>query len=483
MVKLCLTLAEESPSTLKKRIIQYSGQVPLIEVRLDYLSSPELPTLPGNTETEFIATCRPAREGGRYRGSEADRLGLLRKAAEQGFAWLDLEHDVESDPLLPDSTRVVRSYHSFQSFPQDLPALFEKVRKRRADVTKLSITASGTQELVRLLNFMESVPAEAPHIVLGMGSFGQPSRSLGAFLGNFWTYVTLSEENAVAPGQFSLKKALDWYRFPSWGSVPSLYGVLGNPVAHSLSPWLHNRLFEQYGLESIYLPFLLDDVASWFDYVAHSRLCFCGFSVTLPFKTSVAKYVLAESRAETLNTLTKSGSRWEGLNTDYAGFLKPLTSRFGLKGKTAVVLGHGGVAHTVVAALLKEGTRVVIVGRNRQRAARFAAQYKCRSALFSDLPLRADLCVNTTPVGQYPRTEDSPLLERQLDFDCVYDLVYHPEKTRLLEIAQKKEISTISGMEMFVEQAALQFLAWTGIDPERGLIREMIREVSTEGYQ
>lgn len=478
--KLCLTLAEESLSTLERKVAQHSGRVPVIEIRLDYLARPEVPPLPGNTSTEFVATCRAAREGGRYKGSEGDRLALLKKAAESGFTWLDLEHDVEEDPSLPTATRVVRSYHCFGSFPESLPALLERMRAQRAEVIKLAVNVSGTGELVTLLSFMESFPSETPHIVLGMGSFGQSSRTLGVFLGNYWTYVAAAEEDAAAPGQFSLKKALDWYRLPSWVSAPPIYGVLGNPVAHSMSPQLHNHLFGHYRLKKVYFPFLLDCLDPWFDYVARSRLSFSGFSVTLPFKADVVKHVSLESAADVLNTLIRVDSHWEGSNTDYAGFLKPLQSRFDLKGKTAVVLGHGGVAHTVLAALRREGAQVVVVGRSRQRAAQFAARYGCRHAHFSDLPLRADLCVNATPVGQYPQVEDSPLLENQLDFGYVYDLVYHPEETRLLRMAAKKGILTISGIEMFVEQAALQFLAWTRIEPERELVREMIREISTE---
>ncbi len=481
MIDLCLTLAEESLSGLKEKIDRYSGTVPFIEVRLDYLTPPQLPPLPNGTWTSFVATCRPKREGGRYEGAEGDRCELLRKAAENGFAWLDLEHDLDRDLHLPSRTRIVRSYHRFEGFPQDLPLLFEKIRARPGDVTKLALSVSGTGQLVALLSFMESVPSTISHIILGMGPLGQPSRFLGGFLGNHWTYVAAEEENAAAPGQFAVRTALECYRLSSWDTVPALYGVLGNPVAHSLSPTLHNRLFAHYGLSKLYFPFFLDDLGSWFDYVGPSRLAFHGFSVTLPFKTDVLKYVdFPGSPVSALNTLKRKNSGWEGINTDYAGFLSPLTSRFTLKGKKAVVLGNGGVAHTVVSALQHEKARVVVVGRNRERVARFAARYDCDHALFSDLPLRADLCVNATPVGQYPGVEASPLREDQLDFDCVYDLVYHPASTRLLEIAERKGMEAISGMEMFVEQAALQFLAWTGIQPDRGLVQEIVTEISTE---
>lgn len=476
-MNLCLTLAEESLLRLREKIDRYQDQVRFIEVRLDYLKVPGLPELPSASSTEFIATCRPAREGGVFQGSEEDRLRLLRQAAESGFRWIDLEHDVATDLPFPDSVGVVRSYHCFAGFPENLEGLFGRVRERGGTITKLAVTVGGTEELVALLRFMESIPGTVPHIIIGMGPFGQPSRLLGFFLGNYWTYVAETEQDPPAPGQFPLTQAVDWYRFNSWKSAPFIYGVLGNPVAHSMSPWIHNVLFQHYGLKKVYFPFQLDRLDPWFQYIDASQLSFHGFSVTLPFKSEVVKLVrICESPLASLNTLLRKGSWWEGINTDWAGFLRPLASRISLKGKTAVVLGNGGVAHTVVAALQTEGAEVVVVGRKPEKVEDFAARYGCRHALFSDLPVRADLCVNTTPVGQHPQVDVSPLREDQLNFHCVYDLVYRPEKTRLLAMAERKGIETISGLEMFIEQAALQFQAWTRIDPDRDMMREMMME-------
>ena len=129
-------------------------------------------------------------------------------------------------------------------------------------------------------------------------------------------------------------------------------------------------------------------------------------------------------------------------------------------------------------ALQDQGAEVTVVGRDRERVSRFANRYGCRSILFSDLPMAANICVNATPVGQFPNIQDSPLQKDQLDFELIYDLVYRPEQTRLLELARRQGLKTISGMEMFVEQAALQFVAWTGLSPQREMLREMIREAT-----
>ena len=478
MVDLCLTLAEPSAAILRDKIAHYNGQVPYLEVRLDYLTDPYLPQMPQQSGTQFIATCRPEREGGRYKKAEGARIELLRAAADSGFHWLDLEHDVPAISNLPSSTRIVRSWHCFGSFSQDLENQFSRLKEAGGDVLKLAVSISTTQEAVRLLEWMESIQESTPVAILGMGVFGQVARLLGGFLGNQWTYVAEYERSRVAPGQFTLTQARDWYRMTGWNTPPPIYGVLGNPVQHSLSPLIQNQLFQHYRLANIYLPFPLDEVDSWFSYTGNSKLDFRGFSVTLPFKTDVLRLVqVSRSPVDSLNTMTKKGSSWEGSNTDYEAFLHPLKSRFSLKGKETLVLGNGGVAHTVVRALQNEGSSVTVVGRSREKVTSFAGRYGCSQALFSDLPLAADLCVNTTPVGQYPDVEKSPLQEHELEFELVYDLVYRPQRTRLLEMATRKGLHTVSGMEMFVEQAALQFLDWTGLSPDRKLIREILGEV------
>ena len=140
MINLCLTLADPSFAALNQKIAQYTGKVPYIEVRLDYLAEPQVPSVQPDQGTDFIVTCRPSREGGHYRGPEQDRLDLLQKAAHSGFSWADLEHDVAESPNLPSSTRIVRSYHCFDRFPEDLPSRLQSMRKTGGDVIKLAVS-------------------------------------------------------------------------------------------------------------------------------------------------------------------------------------------------------------------------------------------------------------------------------------------------------------------------------------------------------
>lgn len=474
MPALCLILAEDTLESLTEKVRRYDGVCPFLEVRLDHLLKPEALRLSGNRRSRFIATCRPVRHGGRFTGDERSRLNLLRQAASLGFDWLDLEHDSHLDSL-PPHVKIARSYHDFSEFPPSLDALFGRLESAGGDVFKAAVTIRRTEELVQSLNAMEgAIPGR--RILIGMGAAGLPTRLLGHFLGNAWTYVVETTRSALAPGQFSLDEARRSYRLDYEGGDPVVYGILGNPLAHSLSPALHNRLFRAYDMDKVYLPFQLTSLAPWFDYLSGSRVPFEGFSVTLPFKSAVIKYAgLGADGEEAINTLVRDGRQWRGLNTDRAGFLAPIR-RLDLEGKTAVVLGAGGVAHTVVRALAESGMHVTVAGRDAEKLRAFSARYNCPHVSLTEVPA-AYLCVNCTPVGQYPASDGSPLAEDQLNFEWVYDLVYHPEKTRLLVSAKAKGARTISGLAMFVEQAALQFEAWTGVRPDREMVAETVRQL------
>lgn len=473
-MKLCLTLAEESLSALNTKLSSYDGRVELIEARLDFLEQPGIPVLPSSPRSQFIATLRPRREGGEYDGPEKPRLELLGKAAEQGFHWIDIEHDAQVPESLPAATRLIRSRHFFDAFPDDLDARFPVGRRR--DLGKLAVKIEKTSQLTRLLDWIRDRSGRNPSIVIGMGELGQPSRYLAPILGSEWTYVCEDSDLPRAPGQFTLEEGLALGR-PEAGS--HFYAIIGRPVGHSLSPPLHNALFRHYGLAGSYIRLPLDELDPWFEYLARTPIRFRGFSVTLPFKTDVLRFCSGgyESPVESINTLVYKDGEWKGLNTDYRGFLAPLLNRkIRLRGASAVVVGYGGVAHTAVGALLSEKVRVTVTGRDAAKGKAFAQSYGCDWMPPDGVSGPLDLLVNTTPVGQYPHIEESPLPEQLLRFDVVYDLVYNPEMTRLLRVAKQKGSQIISGNEMFIEQAAQQFLTWTGIDPDRQLMREVIRE-------
>jgi 3-dehydroquinate dehydratase/shikimate dehydrogenase len=305
----CLTLAETSHQELARKIAAYSGKVSLIEVRLDYLESKLLPELPGESETQFLATNRPQRQGGKYGGSERERLDLLQAAARCGFRWIDLENDVTHDLDLPSKTSVVRSYHSFRGFPTDLDTTLEELDSRGGDVFKIAVQVDSTLQLKDLLLWMEGLSEKIPRVIIGMGAMGQPSRFLGAYLGNAWSYVSAVDEEPAAPGQFSLELAREF----CWADSPELYGIIGKPAEDDPSVRLFNRLFQHHGLAALFIPLQLDSVEPWFGFMNTTRLQFEGLSVAPPFRESVGTFVQGYSGSpREFDTLKREGSGWIG---------------------------------------------------------------------------------------------------------------------------------------------------------------------------
>jgi 3-dehydroquinate dehydratase/shikimate dehydrogenase len=315
MHRFCLTLAETSVSTLERKLKHYSGQVQFIEVRLDYL--PESPAfdLQLETTTQFLATCRPLREGGRFSGSEHIRLTVLEKATRAGFGWIDLEHDVNEDLDVSSETRIVRSLHAFDRFPADLGDTWAYLSARPGDVHKLALTVETTGELCRLLSLMERLAEEVPRTIIGMGTRGQLSRFLGGFLNNSWTYVAEDSTNTPAPGQFSVPQARGLYRLDSWSSCPQLVVGIGDPRRNAESSRILNPLFQQAGLAVVYLPADIDVLEEWFEFLSTSRLPIQGMDVGSTFEEDVSSFL--ESRvpgATAVDTLWKMNDGWHGLN-------------------------------------------------------------------------------------------------------------------------------------------------------------------------
>jgi shikimate dehydrogenase len=227
---------------------------------------------------------------------------------------------------------------------------------------------------------------------------------------------------------------------------------------------MHNRAFALCGIDAVYLPLAAADFEDFRRFAEAMDLR--GASVTAPFKVpafELAGAVDADGRqARAVNTLRRQEARWEGRNTDAAGFMAPLASRGSLAGQRAVVLGAGGAARAVAMALRDAGAAVTIAARRDSQAAELAAHAGVAWTAWPPPAASWDLLVNATPVGTAPRVEESALDPAHLDGRVVYDLVYNPPQTRLLSDAASRGCQTIGGLDMLVAQAAAQFAWWTG---------------------
>lgn len=259
-----------------------------------------------------------------------------------------------------------------------------------------------------------------------------------------------------------------------------LFGVFGNPVAHSLSPAMHNRAFAFTGYNGVYLPFHVEKIE--LALAAVRTLGIRGVSVTLPHKVTVMGCLdrldpLAE-RIGAVNTVVNTDGVLTGYNTDCFGAVSALVQYSDIKGKDVAIIGAGGAARAIGWGVADAGGKVVVVNRSVEKGERMADDL---SAAFMALDrideLEADILVNTTPVGMHPNIGDLPVPASVFRRGMLaMDIVYTPLKTEFLKQAQAAGSRIIDGLTMFVLQGARQFELWTGLDAPVDVMREAVLE-------
>ena len=463
--KLCVTV---SGATMEELRVNRDGvkDADLVELRLDFVRRPDVLGALKGRRCPVVITCRPTWEGGRFEGSETERHAILAEALDQGAEYVDLEWRAGFVDLIArrSGRGIVLSTHEFASIPVDLMARYRAMRATGAEIVKVAVRADSLSAALALKE-IERNGVSAPRILIAMGPAGAASRVLPDRFGSCWTYAG----DGVAPGQFDLPRMVDEFRVKALSDMTQVYGVLGVPLEHSLSPAMHNAGFAATGSDAVYLPLEASGVE---DFVAFARAFgIRGASVTAPYKEEITRY-LSEvdevgQRIGAVNTLQMTEAGWSGYNTDVPGFLEPLDGRVALGGCRASVLGSGGAARSVAVALAGEGASVTVCARNEGKAVNVARLAGGHTSAFPPALGSWDLLVNATPIGTYPKGDATPLPGGPFDGDLVYDLVYNPTVTRLMMEASDAGCQTIGGLGMLVAQAVRQFELWTGMAAPR----------------
>ncbi len=457
----------------------------LVELRIDWLSrEPDVPRLLKDRPTPVVLTCRRVQDGGRWRGSEEVRLRLLRTAIVSGVDYVDLEDDIANSIPRYGKTKRIISHHDFNGTPDHIEEIWAEIAEMKPDIIKLVTLANSPSDCVRVLRLVEN--ARIPTIAFCMGEFGVWSRVVCAKLGAPFTYAAFSPDREVAPGQLSFQEMKDVYHYESINADTQLFGVIGDPIGHSLSPLLHNRLMQSIGFNGVYVPIrvardqlsrTLNDLGS---------LDFRGLSVTIPHKEAVlAKFPRCEEFVRQIgaaNTLFRgTDNTWQSYNTDYQAALDSvklgLPSGDTLEGKRVLLLGAGGAARAIGMGIARAGGVLVVCGRTSARAKALAEELHCRHVTWENRGSEfADILINCTPVGMYPNMDETPFHENWLrDGMIVFDTIYTPENTLLIKHAKTRGCATVSGVEMFIRQAAAQFERFTGKSAPLDTLRETLR--------
>lgn len=481
--RLCIVAMAATLDDLRRQR-EAAADADLVELRLDALPPGELDVagaLQGR-RTPVIATCRARWEGGHFTGSEEERRHVLAQALDLGAEYVDVEWHAGFQDLVqgPQRERVILSHHAFDGVPTDFERRAIEMRASGTGMIKLAAMTQRLSDAATLLQVARAVrtpgdPESRRAVIIAMGECGEISRVCPSRFGSAWSYAG----SVAGIGQLGPRALLDRYRFRSLTADSRLYGIVGRPVGHSVSPAMHNAAFGATGVDGVYLSLPAVDVDDFLTFARAFSLS--GASVTIPYKVALADRVeCVDSLARevgAINTLRMDGDRWQAANTDVAGFLRPLTDRgTALRDRRVAVVGAGGSARAVVVALRSAGARVTVHARRPLRANALADAFTDVAAGPWPVPDGSwDVLVNCTPVGMHPDTGASPVAATELTGPLgrtVYDLVYNPLETQLLKEARRAGLTTIGGLDMLVEQARDQFFLWTGIRPDAGVMRE-----------
>src|SRR5271155_2766039 len=496
--KICVAITGSGPTELVERAEAVYRETPFLEFRLDYLPKPltALPKLKAflaeHPEVTAIATCRREANGGKFSGTNTAQLEVLQKAATSGFHLVDVELQTaegvkpqELDKLRTRGAALILSYHDFMT-TKDLDGIFERMRPLEPEFIKIVSTARHLTDNVAMIRFLERARDKANVVGICMGDQGIISRILGPRSGSIFTFASVAVGEETAPGQISARTLLDLYRIDQLDLATKVYGVAGNPVAHSLSPVMLNAAFRRERVNSVYLPLQTSGMTDLLTLIREVPIA--GLSVTMPFKQDILKHLektdpLSE-RIGACNTVIRSQEgKLYGFNTDVAAVVRPLEKRLPLKGAKILVIGAGGAARAAVFGLKEKGAEIFVLNRTVASGQKLAREAKAKTVKREQMAKSSfDVIVNATPVGMRGAKAQSILDPEEINARLVFALVYNPIDTPLIKAAREKGLPVITGVEMFVHQGARQFEIWTGKPaPEEEMLRVVLHALRQRG--
>jgi 3-dehydroquinate dehydratase / shikimate dehydrogenase len=517
MTRLCVAIFVNSPDQAKRdAALAAEFGADVVELRVDRLTDSEIvAALVKEISLPTIVTCRPTWEGGESPLDDRQRASLILVASDKAFAR-DVElklyreffvcaWEIAAGLSPPDRPLVIMSTHDFTGRPERLGNLVLELNAAEADVAKIVWTARTVRDNLEAFEILQQ--RQKPTIALCMGEAGLISRILAKKFGAFLTFASLEDGAGTAPGQISIHDMKRLYRWDAINVNTKVYGVVAAPVAHSMSPAIHNAAFDETGHDGVYLPLLVNPGYESFkafieSFISFEGLDLSGLSVTLPHKENVLRYLkekgaevepLAEQIGAVNTVIIRRDLKSQipilnGINTDYAAILDSITPKLGiarddLAGYRVAVIGAGGTGRTAVAALAHYGATIVVYNRTKDRAEALAQEFSGHSGkvVAASMDKLCDSCcqvyINTTSIGMHPNISESPFGDRPPKLapeTIVFDTVYNPPNTKFLQQAESAGAKTIGGVEMFVRQAAAQFEAWTGLIAPSETMRRVV---------
>lgn len=481
--KLCVSLGVSNLSDLLVQTQQAAELADLIEIRLDKLSEIKLEQLLSIKESlscPIIWTLRKESHGGKFKGSEQERLDLLRSILLTLHpVFMDLEGDIPAEVVkefqqLSPQTRWIISWHDLNETPHNLDVIYQKISELPASYYKIAVHAQSTIDAIRMLKFTQKINQHKSLLCgICMGELGLLTRILSPMVKQPFTYASLEKKCETAPGQLTAEELISTYRFREMNSSTQLLGLIGRPIDKSYSHITHNAVLKQLSLNAVYLKFHLndDELVPFFKEIESLRVV--GFSVTMPFKEKIVEFLQVKNDLIACNTLVSTPQGWIGYNTDGVGALRAL-GFVSLKNQKVAILGAGGTAKAIAKVFHQQGADLVILNRTEERAKNIAIPLNAKWGKLDLLPKLTQegyTCViQATSVGMAPAFDEMPVPSEWISKDAVLlDVISNPAETRLLREIKNKGGRAISGKELFIHQAVEQFVCWFETPKESAL--------------
>ncbi len=470
---------------IKDAFGQVKGSTPyadIFEFRLDLIEEPPLSLLLSSTRKPIIATCRPKWEGGRFDGTERERIEVLEAASMLGASYIDLELKTDKAFLKEFLNRRVESkliisHHQFAGERLDTAKVYTRMRIHGADIFKFAYAADDVSDIRHAIKFLELAKRDRQKaIAVAMGDYGEPTRILYNKFGGWATYAATEDGKNAAPGQMPAGELKKLYRSESISPKTKVFGVIGNPVKQSKGVYVHNPLFHRAKKDAVYCRFPVKDLRKFMKEIAPML---SGFSITIPHKQEAMEYLDRVDKTATAigacNTAVRRNGKLYGTNTDAPAALDAIEAVAKVKKKTMLIVGAGGAARAIAFEAKRRGANVFIINRDKSKAEKLAKEFGLMQVDRARIRIaHYDFVVNATSVGMTPNVNESPLPKRALKNKIVFDAVFNPPITKLLRDAKSAGATIVQGTEMYINQAALQFELYAGVKPSKQFMRQLL---------
>lgn len=493
---ICLTLTGETLQENVALVKKYLPYIDIVELRVDHLNEDEqlhARKFPSMINIPCILTIRRVIDGGKYKGSESARTVLFARAlafADQNpyknFAYVDFEDDFHV-PSLQDAaqafgTKIIRSFHDFENPVKNLRQRFEQMCKTEYEIPKIAFMPKTLSDVTDLFKESSEI-TDIDHIVCAMGNMGVPSRILANKLNSYLTYVspleTVSKVNGI--GHIDPITLNELYNFRNLNDETDIFAVTGFPLKVTSSPLIHNEGYKKHNLNSVFIPLASTSIKESLEFA--NCIGIKGMAVTVPYKEDLLPHLeeIDEDVGEigACNTICYEEDHWVGHNTDAYGFSRALQEFLGVKKlrrRRVAIIGAGGAAKAIAYAVKHLGGRACIFNRTvenaRKLAERFGFEYASLTPDTVDILDRySDIIIQTTKVGMNSTgpscEENNPIYYYTFrGTENLIDIVYDPEITPVMTVAQQAGCKVLNGFSMLKYQGYKQFKYFTGVDYE-----------------